>query len=208
MMVTKSRRQIVLYYVTLFILSLSYSSKNGAVVRAQFGIPRQQQAEVGANGEINSNSNNNNNDLVAQLAAAATSLPAPPTAEGGTPSTLTEQQLVDVATVIESAKSDPETSLLLLRMKEQGSYQAMANELSASQIVLHLVQTVEEMKALEILFTSVDPDRAVEELIKEGMAGSKERHSEFRKNPSALREEMEKGLYFTFVSIAASGGYL
>jgi hypothetical protein len=77
--------------------------------------------------------------------------------------------------------------------------------MSTLQIAQALGQALEELEMLEILFQ--DPARAVREMEKEGLIAN-DRLSAYKKNPDLLEEDTRTHLYFTFVSIAAAGGYL
>lgn len=125
---------------------------------------------------------------------------------GGIP----EQTAIDVAAVIQKASIDPETSLLLLRMKKEQDYNAFKNDdgmMTEDQIVSGLAEVIFEMNALETLYREYGPDRAYEELLKEGMI-PKNRIKEYKNNPSLLETDKLKSLYFTFITLAAAGGYL
>lgn len=122
---------------------------------------------------------------------------------GGIP----EQTAIDVAAVIQKASTDPETSLLLLRMNKEQDYNAFQNDMTEDQIVSGLAEVVFEMNALETLFHEYSPDRAYEEMLKEGMI-PKNREKEYKNNPALLETDKLKSLYFTFVTLAAAGGYL
>jgi hypothetical protein len=167
-----------------------------AVVNAQFGVPnpkKAQEAQVGVNGETNVPDATPSDALVGRLLQSKV---------------LSEKQAVDIGLLIESAQKDPETALLLLRLKEGSGEEAFgdfASDMSGLQIAQGLAQALEELQMLEILFK--DPARALREMEKEGMIANG-RLSEYKKNPLLLEEDTRKHLYFTFVSIAAAGGYL
>jgi hypothetical protein len=178
----------------LFLLCVNHA----AVVDAQFGVASKkaaQEAEVGVDGETTIGGENAPNDaLISRLLQSQV---------------LSEEQAVDIAVLIESAAKDPETALLLRRLKEgSGAKEAFgdfASDMSSLQIAQGLAQALEELEMLEILFK--DPARAVREMEKEGMIAN-DRLSAYKKNPDLLEEDTRKHLYFTFVSIAAAGGYL
>ena len=122
---------------------------------------------------------------------------------------LKEQDTINVAHMIQTARADPETKLLLESMR-LGSGKAAYDDfqkqnLSPAQIVEGLAVAVEEIKMLEFLFQ--DPQRAFVEMSKEGMI-EKRMLKTYEKDPALLEEDTRKGLYFTFVALAAAGGYL
>jgi hypothetical protein len=172
------------------------------VVDAQFGVASKketttQEAQVGVDGETKIGGENNarpNDALISRLLQSQV---------------LSEEQAVDIAALIESASKDPETALLLRRLKEgsgaKDAFGDFASDMSSMQIAQGLAQALEELEMLEILFK--DPARAVREMEKEGMIAN-DRLSAYKKNPDLLEEDTRKHLYFTFVSIAAAGGYL
>lgn len=84
-------------------------------------------------------------------------------------------------------------------------YKQFSKGMSEKDIVVGMVQTLEELKALEMLFRN--PKRAVEEMNKEGMIPKKNLDT-YLENPALLEDDTRKSLHFTFVSIAAAGGYL
>jgi hypothetical protein len=118
---------------------------------------------------------------------------------------LPEGTMEQIAVVIEAARKDPETSLLLMRLKGQADFIALQRDWSAPQIVLGLADTVQEMKMAQILFQN--PARAVVEMERDGMLPA-HRVAEYRADPQLLADDTLKSLYFTFVSYAAAGGYL
>jgi hypothetical protein len=119
---------------------------------------------------------------------------------------LPEGTIEQIAVVIDAARKDPETSLLLLRLKGQDDFVALQQrDWSAPQIVLGLADTVQEMKMAQILFQN--PARAVVEMERDGLLPA-HRVAEYRADPQLLVDDTQKSLYFTFVSYAAAGGYL
>jgi hypothetical protein len=177
----------------LFLLCVNH----GAVVDAQFGVASKkeaaQEAQVGVDGETTLG-DTPSDALISRLLQSQV---------------LSEEQAVDIAVLIESAAKDPETALLLRRLKEgsgaKDAFGDFASDMTALQIAQGLAQALEELEMLEILFQ--DPARAVREMEKEGMIAN-DRLSAYKKNPDLLEEDTRKHLYFTFISIAAAGGYL
>jgi hypothetical protein len=121
-------------------------------------------------------------------------------------SSLSEEVVESIAIVITAAKKDPETSLLLLRMKQHADFDAFQRDLTAVQIVTGLAEALQEMEMAEMLFEQ-DPTKAVAEMENEGMLPP-DRIKEYTKNPALLVDDVRKSLYFTFASYAAAGGYL
>jgi len=118
---------------------------------------------------------------------------------------LSESVAVDIAAVLQAAQLDPETSLLLLRLKQQGAADSL--RLEPDQIVAGLAEMVSEMEMLEVLFTHKGPERAVPEMVKEGLVEA-DRVSEYQKDPQLLLDDSPPSLYLTFCSLAVAGGYL
>lgn len=120
-----------------------------------------------------------------------------------------EQEAVDVAAMIQTIRADPESQLLIKRMTEgsgKAKFDAFVKDLeSPKEIAVALSMQLQEMAMLEVLFK--DPQRAVAEMKKEGMLPA-EKIEEYEKNPALLEEETRKSQYFTFLSIAAAGGFL
>lgn len=162
-------------------------------VTAQFGIPRKNkagEAEVDTGGDVHVPENK----MIQQLQEAY--------------SRLDDQMAANVAAVIENARTDPETNLLIRRLKEGGGsaeMEALKKSTTPAEAVEQLVGTLSEMNALEILFK--DPKRAFHEMDNDGMV-PKEKWSFYEKNPEALADDVRKSLYFTFVSAAIAGGFL
>ena len=123
---------------------------------------------------------------------------------------INEQDAIDIGAIIQRASTDPETSLLLLRMTQQGgkdAFDELRADMNAQQIVFELAETVQEMRALETLYTKFGPSKAYEELLNDGLV-PEGREAEYKKNPELLEEDIRKQLYFTFITLAATGGYL
>ena len=120
---------------------------------------------------------------------------------------IAQEDALHIVILIDAAKNDPETVSLVARMRsEEGdALKEMSKRSSTIEIVQGLKSGLEELKAIEILFTN--PDRAVIEMEKEGLI-DKKRLDFYKKNPEALADDTRKAVYFSFVSIAAAGGYL
>jgi hypothetical protein len=119
------------------------------------------------------------------------------------------EDATDIAVLLEAVKADAETGALIAQMQKDegsgGALQAFINGSTPLEIVIGLKRSIDEIKAIEILFA--DPQRAVVEMDKEGMI-DKKRVDFYKKNPDVLKEDTRKGNYFTFVSLAVAGGYL
>jgi hypothetical protein len=120
---------------------------------------------------------------------------------------MSQQDAVDIAQIVQTARSDPETMMLVDKMKRE-----MPNELkelreaqSKDSIMLEMKQAMDELKMLDVLFK--DPARAVEEMAKEGMI-DKNHIKKYRKNPELLEDDTRKGMYFQFVSLAVIGEFI
>lgn len=117
---------------------------------------------------------------------------------------ISEQDAVHIAILLEEAKVDAETAVLLSQMPKE-AVEKLKSSSTPMEIVKGLKANMDELKAVEILFS--DPDRAVLEMEKEGLI-DKKRVDYYKKNPSALKDDTNKAIYFAFVSLAAAGGYL
>jgi hypothetical protein len=120
------------------------------------------------------------------------------------------EDATDIAVLLEAVKADAETGALIAQMQNAegtggGALAAFIKDITPLEIVVGLKQSIDEIKAIEILFA--DPQRAVFEMDKEGVI-EKKRVDFYKKNPDVLKEDTRKGNYFTFVSLAVAGGYL
>jgi hypothetical protein len=121
---------------------------------------------------------------------------------------LDQATAVEIVAVIEAAKQDPETVVLVRRLNNGGgkdSLQSLKNDLPKQQIVRLLARSLEEMKAAEILFR--DPRRAYEEMEKEGLIPA-DMKSVYKRDPTLLADDKKKSLYFSFVTMASTGGFM
>ena len=172
---------------------------SATAVYGQFGVPRKEN-EIDPKGKVGfetaTDTNKNARDAIAARLLSENKA-------------LTEQMAVDIAELISAAKRDPETALMLHRMKEGSGKEAfdalLASDLSVTEIIQALSQTVDELKLLDILFK--DPKRALREMEKDGMIPT-DKLSKYRQDPSLLEDDTRKSMYFSFVSLAAAGGYL
>mmetsp|Transcript_11805 Transcript_11805/g.24331 ORF Transcript_11805/g.24331 Transcript_11805/m.24331 type:complete len:192 (+) Transcript_11805:1313-1888(+) len=122
---------------------------------------------------------------------------------------LSPQDAADMEEVILKAGQDEQTLELIARMKaEMGQEVKELGREPSEEILRGMKLALDEMKMLEYLFAR-DPKQAVVEMEKDGMIGDdKKKLKEYKKNPDLLRDETNKGLYFSFISLAVAGGYL
>jgi hypothetical protein len=168
----------------------------GLLVDAQFGVNRKAEAGLDADGQQEMMMQHPDVDeaIISKLKQSN--------------SDLTEQQAIDVAYMIYAVSQDPETQLLLSEMKSgtgRELYQDFVKEMSARDIAQGLAISLEEIRMLDYLFQ--DPQKAVIEMEKEGLL---EDHmvKAYKNDPNLLEEDTRKSVYFSFVSLAAAGGYL
>jgi hypothetical protein len=164
------------------------------VANAEFGVPKATtvDASVDAEGTIQMDAENPYMEMATRLQSAAP---------------IDIQDAIDIAAVLHAAKSDADTKLLILKMtnEEKETLTLLTKDVTAMEIVHGLKKSLDEWKAMEILFQ--DPQRAVVEMEREGMI-DKSRVDFYKKNPEALVDETRKGVYFGFVSMAVAGGFL
>ena len=117
---------------------------------------------------------------------------------------ISAEDAVHIAILLQEAKIDAETAVLLSQMPKEAVEELKASS-TPIEIVNGLKANLDELKAVEILFSN--PERAVIEMEKEGLI-DKKRVDFYKKNPSTLKDDTNKAIYFAFVSLAAAGGYL
>ncbi|CAJ1961883.1 unnamed protein product [Cylindrotheca closterium] len=117
---------------------------------------------------------------------------------------ISAEDALHIAILLEEAKIDAETAVLLSQMPKEAVQELKASS-TPIEIVNGLKANLHELKAVEILFSN--PERAVIEMEKEGLI-EKKRVDFYKKNPSVLKDDTNKAIYFAFVSLAAAGGYL
>jgi hypothetical protein len=117
------------------------------------------------------------------------------------------QDAVDIAALLHAAQLDADTNLMISTMKndQAETLAALAKEVTAMEIVQEMKKSLDEWKAMEVLFQ--DPQRAFTEMEREGLI-DKSRLDFYKANPEALVDETRKGIYFGFVSMAVAGGFL
>ena len=120
---------------------------------------------------------------------------------------LSEQNAVDLAAVLQQAAKDPETQDLIVRLQaqEESTLTQLKSTSNMEQTILGMIQVVEELKMLEIVFE--DKERALRLMQEEGMVDP-QRVPLYQANPDLLEEDTRKGLYFTFVTLGVTAGFL
>ena len=119
---------------------------------------------------------------------------------------MSEQDALDLSAMVEAARKDPETTMLIHKMKREQSPELVElRKFSTDQIMLGMKQALDELKMVDLLFK--DKHRAVEEMYKEGMI-DKAHLKTYRKHPEQLEEDTRRALYFQFVSLAVVGDFL
>lgn len=187
-MTLKACRFTLLIFFVSFLIQLS--CHQGAL--AQFGVPKGEAAEadVGADGQVR---------LPEDVLAVAESLIT-------TDPSLSQQDAVDIATVINAAKNDKDTKVMLMQMKAENAEAFAGTEnLPKLEIVKGLEQAFEELKMVDVLFQ--DKERAFREMDKEGLI-EKEKYAMYQNNPDLLESDTRKGLYVMFAALAEAAGYL
>lgn len=120
--------------------------------------------------------------------------------------TLTEEDAHKIAALVEAAKEDPESLLLIEALKKENS-DALdeLRKLPHEEVLDGLRISLDELMMLDYFFS--DKERAVEEMHKEGLI-PEEHMEKYKENPALLEEDTRQGLYFQFISLAVVGGYL
>jgi hypothetical protein len=125
---------------------------------------------------------------------------------------LEEQELINLAYMIQIVKEDPETKILLEEMQGGSGREIFESvledgddKLSEKDIVMTMALALDELYNIDALFEN--PEQAVELMNEEGMIDP-EKLELYRKDPELLEEDTRKSYYFTFVSLGAAGGYL
>ena len=172
---------------------------------AQFGVARDK-------GKIKERLLQHQAELAAKKAGTAASAEINANGEAQTTNNPTEgimspKDAADMENILIQASQDEETMKMVVQMKIEmkDEIEALGNEPS-EDILRGMLHQLVEMRFLEVLFK--DPERAVEESIKEGLIEDKKKIKEYKKNPALLEADMRKGLYFSFISLAVAGGYI
>ena len=142
----------------------------------QFGVPRATQSDTAAV-DVNGNAlqplqptDDFDDKLVAKLVS---SMPD-----------LKEQTAVNIATLVKAASTDPETVLMIQRMKEgsgKEQFSAFVSDIKdMKQVTKALYEVYQELSALEVLFQ--DPARDYNEMKREGMI-PKDKEKLYEKDP-------------------------
>ena len=120
---------------------------------------------------------------------------------------LSPKDAADMEEILLQASQDEETMKMVVQMKIEMRDEIEALGAEPSEDILRgMLHQLVEMRFVEVLFK--DPERAVEESIKEGLIDDKKKIKAYRKDPALLETDMRKGLYFSFISLAVAGGYI
>lgn len=120
---------------------------------------------------------------------------------------LSEQNAAELAIILKQAAKDPDTQELIARMRieERETLQQLKETATVQDVMLGLVQVLEEMKMLEVVFE--DQERALRLMTEEGMVDPS-RIKEYQTNPALLEDDTRKGMYFSFCTLAVTAGFL
>lgn len=120
---------------------------------------------------------------------------------------LSEQDATDLAVILKQAAADPETRQMIARMQaeEQDTLAQLKATATVQDTMMGLKQVLDEMQMLEIVFS--DKERALRLMTEEGMVDPS-RVPLYQQNPALLEDDTRKGLYFTFVTLAVTAGFL
>ena len=167
---------------------------------AQFGVAK-------AKGKIKELLLQHQADLAAKQAGSAEVNVNGETQANPTQGILSPKDAADMEEILIQASQDEETMKMVVQMKVEMKDEIEALGAEPSEDILRgMLHQLVEMRFLEVLFK--DPERAVEESIKEGLIDDKTKIKAYRKDPSLLETDMRKGLYFSFISLAVAGGYI
>jgi hypothetical protein len=122
---------------------------------------------------------------------------------------LNEQDVLDIGALLATAASEPETQVLINRLKYgsgAADLAALKREQSVAQIMEGLRQSVSQLKLLEVLFDR-DPAAALAEMEQDDLIPP-ENLAAYRAQPELLESDMRKAYYFSFVSLAVAGELL
>jgi len=126
---------------------------------------------------------------------------------------ISNDDALSIAGLLDALMVDEETRELVKKLQaddanngsQDPQLQAFLDEATPKDIVIGLKQLIGELRGIEYLFQ--DPERAVEEMYKEGMF-KESQLGLYRENPAQLAQDVESGLYFSFVTLAVAGGLL
>merc|ERR1712238_267215 len=127
---------------------------------------------------------------------------------------ISNDDAISIAGLLDALMIDEETRQLVSNLRQaedenNGSQdpqlQVFLDDATPKEIVIGLKQLIGELRGIEYLFR--DPERAVEEMYKEGMF-KESQLGLYRENPAQLAQDVESGLYFSFVTLAVAGGFL
>jgi len=183
------RPSLFIFVVALWILSLAVPTT------AQFGVA--QKKDAGKIQALLQQQAEKKDDLVTMLMNIANQ----------EQQVLTEQDATDLAVILEQAAADSDTRDMIARMQieEKDTLAELKATATIQDVMMGLNQVLGEMKMLELVFE--DQERALRLMTEEGMVDP-QRLPEYQKNPALLEEDTRKGLYFTFVTLAVTAGFL
>ena len=124
---------------------------------------------------------------------------------------ISNEDALSVAGLLDALTEDEETLELVrnLRKADEGTrdpqLQAFLDSATPTDIVIGLKQLLDELRSLEVLFR--DPQRAVDAMIEDGMIDPS-RVELYKENPDQLAQDVQSGIYFSFVTLAVAGGFL
>jgi uncharacterized protein (DUF305 family) len=120
---------------------------------------------------------------------------------------LKNQDAVDLAVMLEQAAKDPDTLQMALRIQteQKETIEELRATASIQDVMMGLNQVLGELKMLEVVFE--DKEQALRLMQEEGMIDPN-RLPEYQKNPALLEDDTREGLYFTFVTLAVTAGFL
>jgi hypothetical protein len=124
---------------------------------------------------------------------------------------ISNDDALSVAGLLDALTDDEETLELVrnLRKADEGTrdpqLQTFLDSATPKDIVVGLKQLLDELRSLEVLFRN--PQRAVDAMIEDGMIDPS-RIELYKENPEQLAQDVQSGIYFSFVTLAVAGGFL
>lgn len=122
---------------------------------------------------------------------------------------LSPQVAIDLALLLQTAAKDDKTREMINKMRkdEASTLQQLKQTSTRQDCVIGMAQVLSEMQALEVLFESQEPHRALQLMQEEGMVDPS-RLADYQVNPRLLEEDTRRGLYFSFCTLAVTAGFL